>query len=167
MGLVFFDNLYTVDGLVDSVVDGITDYGPTIVEDLDLPPIFEFRSISMAERILYASPEKIIEWKHSPFRTIFSLFYGFASHFSEFSHTRQCAKSVEESEASIINLALPTNPTIGSYSKLIYYMLSHARQVTYDCAEAFSRELSKLKTYITMHDGSAAIGTVDYWLQQD
>ena len=66
MGLVFFDNLYTVDGLVDSVVDGITDYGPTIVEDLDLPPIFEFRSISMAERILYASPEKIVEWKHSP-----------------------------------------------------------------------------------------------------
>ena len=79
--------------------------------------------------------------------------------------TRKCAKAVEESEKSMIDLASPSNPTLVVISKLAYYMLLQSHPVVRNCIYSGVNELSKLVTYITFEDTIATIATIDYWFE--
>ena len=66
--------------------------------------------------------------------------------------TRKCAKAVEESELSMINLSSPSNPTLVVISKLAYYMLLQAHPVVRSCIYSGVTELALLVTYISFED---------------
>ena len=147
MAVIFFDNIY--------------------YSDTDAIDNSEFEQDPFEEVNLSVSQEDITEYKHTPYKSFFSLIYRFSEHFSLQSMTRKCAWSIEESEYSVLNLVEAQNPTLISYSRLTYYMLSHVYSVVEGCSKSVKDELSEAKTYVALGDYDEVISTVDYWLQQD
>ena len=78
--------------------------------------------------------------------------------------TRQCAKALEATEYSILNLVEAQNQTVASYSILMYHLLSHVYDLVDGCSSSFTHELSEKKTYVAFGNETETIGTVNYWL---
>ena len=152
MGLIFFDNIYF------QLDDPLGLNRP-------IPPVYEF--VEIIQNQLYATPEKIVDYRHSPWRMPFAIFYGFSMHFRPGSMTRQCALAVEGSELSWVNILHTIQPTLISYSKLGHETLLHSHPVTRNCIYMVIAELSQKVTYISFINYIATMGTIDYWFEQD
>ena len=152
MGLIFFDNIYF-------------QLNDPLGLNRPIPPVYEF--VEMIQNQLYASPDRIVEYRHSPWRMPFAIFYGFSMHFRPGSMTRLCALAVEGSELSWVNIFNTISPTLISYSKLGHEALLHSHPVTRSCTYMVIAELAQKVTYISFIDYIATMATLDYWFEQD